>query len=169
MFEVLKDLLVGFLGALLVECAPKAALLLVRFAVRAMPPELREQMLSDWTAEVLSAEGNAQKLVAALTILVSIPSIRSGHGYSPIPIDFKILNIKPAQESQTDPRKWIVTDHVIYLKYDTAKSIEGNLKFLKRKEFHYVFEQYDQVTISRRDGFLTVACKTPREFQRKRK
>lgn len=83
MFDLFKDLVMSFLGALLVECSPRLALRLVRLAARAMPtPELREQLLSDWTAEVLSVEGNAQKLVVALAILVNVPSIRSSYGAS---------------------------------------------------------------------------------------
>jgi len=88
MLEVLKILLLDFLAAFLVECAPKVALHLIRVAAKTMPTdELRAQKLSDWTADILTVEGNIQKLVTALWIVIMIPSIRKGYGYPIMEID----------------------------------------------------------------------------------
>lgn len=127
--DVLKDLLIGFLGALLIESAPKIALYLIQLAAQAMPTEeLREQMLSDWTAEVLSIEGNAKKLVAAFWILINVPSIRSGLGYPRV--DLGRIGNSAFARRLFKLFEWYIEPFEILLKTFSSKSLTGRVVFL---------------------------------------
>lgn len=82
----MRDFVYGLLGALLgawiLERLPRLALAIVRLAAHLMPTqELREQMRDDWTADVMTADGPLSMLIASLSTLIHVPSIRQSYGY----------------------------------------------------------------------------------------
>ncbi|GGM21929.1 hypothetical protein GCM10010841_32260 [Deinococcus aerophilus] len=84
MYDVMKEILTGLLGVWILERLPNVAMAIVRFAARRMPtPELREQMHDDWTADIMTSAGPLSAFLTAISIFVSVPSIRAGYGYKP--------------------------------------------------------------------------------------
>lgn len=88
MSDLMKDLILTFGGALLIERSPIIARALVKIAAKALPDPFNDIYQQAWVADLEAVEGNLSKLLAALSICANVPAIRNSHNLPAISATF---------------------------------------------------------------------------------